>query len=170
MRFTAHQYDEAITALQDAKKQLEADGHDCSICGDSGHMAFECGNNPLLAMAMCHDIAEKSRDLHETLHQLGGFNSYMGVQLGPAKVIVPEPHQWFKVDRHWHEFPLHTIARQSWTGSTWTKTASGWQATGGDTFAYPGDSNEYRIPSTEDLGATKPPTLGEIVTALESLP
>jgi hypothetical protein len=89
MRFTVFQYDQAIQALQDAKKQLEADGNECSVCGDSGHMAFECGHNPLVAVAICRTVAKQSDALHETLHYLAGFDSAFGVQLGPAKAVLP---------------------------------------------------------------------------------
>lgn len=89
MRFTAYQYDKAIEALQDAKKQLEPDGHCCSVCGDSGHMAFECGFNPLVAVAMCKGMAETAETFHEMIHRLAGYEQAFGVQLGPARVIVP---------------------------------------------------------------------------------
>ena len=51
VRFTSAQYDEAIANLALAKDQLEPDGNSCSICGDSGHMAFECGHNPLVGIS-----------------------------------------------------------------------------------------------------------------------
>lgn len=89
MRFTADQYDEAIANLQDAKQQLAPDGNCCSVCGDSGHMAFECGHNPLVAVHICRQIAEQSDALHETLHYLAGWDSRFGVQLGPRKVVMP---------------------------------------------------------------------------------
>jgi hypothetical protein len=47
-RVTAEDYDEAIAALTDAKKQLEPDGLSCSICADGGHRAWECHHNPLV--------------------------------------------------------------------------------------------------------------------------
>jgi hypothetical protein len=90
MRFTAEQYNEAIDNLMRGRQQLEPDGNCCSICGDSGHMAFECGHNPLLAMALCRRVAEDSDGLHETLHFLAGFDQRFGVQAGPAKIILPE--------------------------------------------------------------------------------
>lgn len=89
MRFTAYQYDEAIKSLQDAKQQLEPDGNCCSICSDSGHMAWECGFNPLVAVEICRQITVGSRELHDTLHYLAGYESAFGEQLGPAKVVVP---------------------------------------------------------------------------------
>jgi hypothetical protein len=89
VRFTAEQYDRAIEALAEAKKQLEPDGNCCSVCGDSGHQAFECGHNPLVAVALCVGIADQSGDLHETLHFLAGFNNAFGVQVGPRKVVSP---------------------------------------------------------------------------------
>lgn len=90
MRFTANQYDQAIASLQAAKLQLEPDGNCCSVCGDSGHMAFECGHNPLIAVEICEQLAHESYQLHETLHRLAGFDHAFGVQLGPARVHMPE--------------------------------------------------------------------------------
>lgn len=89
MRFTQQQYDEAMQSLHDAREQLEPDGKPCACCGDSGHQAFECGHNPLVAMALCEQIAKQSYDLHETLHLIAGMEFHMGVQLGPAKVQLP---------------------------------------------------------------------------------
>ncbi len=43
-------YDEAIEALQDAKKQRK-DGNlskGCTVCWDSGHTADQCHHNPLV--------------------------------------------------------------------------------------------------------------------------
>lgn len=90
MRFTRNQYDIAIAALQRAKTQLEPDAFPCSICGDSGHMAFECGHNPLHAVLLCLEISKQSEQLHAQLHYLAGFDYAFGVQLGPAAIIVPE--------------------------------------------------------------------------------
>jgi hypothetical protein len=90
VRFTAKQYDEAIGRLVEGKQQLEPDGHCCAICGDSGHAAFECGFNPLVAMFLCREIAEQSEALHETLHYLAGYDSRFGEQLGPRKIVMPE--------------------------------------------------------------------------------
>ena len=87
MRFSVDQYVLAIESLQNGMKQLEPDGHCCSVCGDSGHMAFECGHNPLVAVALCVGIAKAADKLHEQLHYLAGFNSQFGVQLGPAKIV-----------------------------------------------------------------------------------
>ena len=89
MRFTAEQYDAAIKALQDAKSQLEPDGRCCVVCGDSGHQAFECGWNPLVAVAICRTITKQADDLHETLHTLAGYDTCMGEQVGPARVKEP---------------------------------------------------------------------------------
>ena len=88
MRFTAEQYDKAIADLELAKAQLEPDGNCCAVCG-SGHMAWDCGHNPLVAVALCQRIAAESEALHETLHYLAGHDSAFGVQVGPAKVILP---------------------------------------------------------------------------------
>lgn len=47
-RPTAEDYSEAIEALMDARNQLEPDGRNCVVCGDSGHQAWECHHNPLV--------------------------------------------------------------------------------------------------------------------------
>lgn len=88
--FTAHQYREAIAALEAGKTQLEPDGRSCSICEDTGHQAWGCGRNPLLAMRLCERIARESDALHETLHLLAGHERYMGEQVGPARVVAPD--------------------------------------------------------------------------------
>jgi hypothetical protein len=117
MRFTASQYDQAIKALFDGRTQLTPDGHCCRICHDTGHQAWECGHNPLLAMATCegiaraaetlhdrlhvieeamHDspqseeIADWREDAHDLLHHLAGHDIHMGHQVGPASVSLPE--------------------------------------------------------------------------------
>ena len=89
MRFTSQQYDKAIASLSDAKRQLEADGACCAVCGDSGHMAFECGHNPLVAVAMCQRITSDAQQLHDALHVLSGYEFAFGVQLGPARIVEP---------------------------------------------------------------------------------
>ena len=90
MRFTKEQYEAAIAALHDAMGQLEPDGRVCTICNDSGHQAWECGHNPLRAMAMCEEIAKNSDTLHETLHRLAGYDIHMGHQMGPASIVLPD--------------------------------------------------------------------------------
>lgn len=113
MRFTAAQYETAIEALRDGAGQLAPDGRNCRICHDSGHQAWECGHNPLLAMAMCEGIAKSATELHDRLHaieetalandvlepwledahghlhSLAGYDSHMGAQTGPARIVVP---------------------------------------------------------------------------------
>ena len=91
MRFTEKQYEEAIKNLQLAKAQLVPDGNNCSICEDGGHMAWECGHNPLLAVVLCNDVADLSENLHETLHILAGYDSMLGVPIGPAAIHRPQP-------------------------------------------------------------------------------
>lgn len=117
MRFSRAQYENAIDALRDAMEQLKPDGRCCVICHDSGHQAWECGHNPLVAMAICEAIAKSSgelhdqlhaiedrmdsenvddelagwrEDAHEHLHMLAGHNSHMGVGIGPARVVLPD--------------------------------------------------------------------------------
>ncbi len=89
MRFTAKQYDEAIKSLTEAKKQLDPDGDCCSVCGDGGHQAFECGFNPLVAVEMCNAIASTADEFHEMLHRLAGYDQAFGVQLGPRRIVMP---------------------------------------------------------------------------------
>lgn len=90
MRFTDEQYREAIDVLSNARTQLEPNGDNCHCCGDSGHQAFECGFNPLVAVALCGQIAAQSGVLHDTLHVLAGYATHMGEQLGPARVATLE--------------------------------------------------------------------------------
>ena len=52
MKYTSYDYKKAITALVLGETQLESDSHNCKICGDSGHQAFECQHNPLEAMRL----------------------------------------------------------------------------------------------------------------------
>jgi len=114
VRFTDEQYAKAIAHLEDARTQIKPNGNGCHCCGDSGHQAFECGHNPLVAMGMCHDIAIRAEALHDMLHKitdghelpsvvdqallnrlhaflhtLCGACTYMGVQVGPARVVLP---------------------------------------------------------------------------------
>lgn len=89
MRFTKYQYQEAIKNLALAMEQIDPNGNPCSICGDSGHMAFECGFNPLVAVTMCKLIADTSQEMHNYLHFLAGHKHAFGVQLGPARVAIP---------------------------------------------------------------------------------
>lgn len=98
MRFTAQQYQTAIINLQQGLGHLEPDGNNCTICGDSGHQAFECGFNPLYAMHSCQTVAQAARDFHETLHMLAGFTTTMGEPIGPSKVVMPDA-----VDEPTHE-------------------------------------------------------------------
>ena len=71
MRFTKHQYEEAIKNLQEGMKQLDTcdGGGYCDICGGE-HYAWECGHNPLLAMATCEGAKDAGRELHDMLHIL----------------------------------------------------------------------------------------------------
>lgn len=43
MRFTNEQYDKAIAHLQEARMQLEPDGHGCHCCGDNRYMGEQTG-------------------------------------------------------------------------------------------------------------------------------
>lgn len=113
MRFTVEQYQKAKQNIDDALTQLEPNGNGCHVCGDSGHQAFECGSNPLLAWAMCNGIAARAQELHDKLHVscicdkdnkpcpactgtvgeihnflhiLAGYETYMGESVGPAKM------------------------------------------------------------------------------------
>lgn len=109
MRYTKEQYEKAIEHLTAAMTQLEPDSYCCRICGDNGHASFECGSNPLVAVAICLAIASKADELHEKmhnwdpsmaslddelhefLHHLAGYDIYMGVQVGPAAIRDLEP-------------------------------------------------------------------------------
>lgn len=88
MRFTAKQYDDAIEALKSAKKQLIEGTQDegCEVCGGNCHPDY-CGFNPLYAQYLCNLMAEQSHQLHDTLHRMGGFETYMGEQVGIARIV-----------------------------------------------------------------------------------
>jgi hypothetical protein len=90
MPFTEQQYDKAVEALTLGRTQLAPDGLCCAICGDGGHQAWECGHNPLYAMACCEGVAKSSGDLHENLHLMMGVRTYMGETVGPANVVLPD--------------------------------------------------------------------------------
>lgn len=107
--FTPIEYDKALRAVTDARKQ-DGGGY-CEICTDSGHTAQTCGWNPLVAMVICRHVAQTARELHDLfhchgdedttpetsgefiekmhrfLHYLGGWDQHMGEQVGPAKVV-----------------------------------------------------------------------------------
>ena len=120
MRFTVVQYDRAIEALRAARKQIAPeDGFCflCRICADAGHQAWECGHNPLLAMATCEEVARHALGLHvrldtieekmndsdqsealadwredvrALLHHLAGYDRDLGSRVGPACFVVPQ--------------------------------------------------------------------------------
>lgn len=111
-RFDERQYREAIENLSDGHKQLEPDGRGCVICGGSGHQAWECGHNPLHAMALCQEVARRANrmhdrmheitqnhvvdesfqdDMHEFLHWCIGVYGQMGHMIGPRVIVLPDP-------------------------------------------------------------------------------
>lgn len=93
-QFSTEQYEQAIEALELARSQtIQGKQYEgCSICGDE-HPVYECGRNPLVAMSICADIAQHSNKLHDILHYLSGYNTFMGEGTGPAKVIVPDEEE-----------------------------------------------------------------------------
>lgn len=90
VRFTRAQYEKAIEDLRSGMEQLAPDGLGCAICTDSGHQAWECAFNPLRAMAICGAIAKQSEALHESLHWLAGYETWMGERQGPSAIVMPE--------------------------------------------------------------------------------
>lgn len=90
-KISVKQYDAAINALKLARKQKidGTEGNGCSICGGSCH-PDQCSHNPMYAITCCKNIANTSQALHEQLHYLSGFNTFMGEQIGPASVVPPE--------------------------------------------------------------------------------
>lgn len=53
--------------------------------------------------------------------------------------------RWKRADKLWSEYPIGTVARQSWTGCKWTKNERGWKAHAGDTFPIPGGADEVAV-------------------------
>lgn len=41
-------YNKAMNAMASARTQLQPDGENCAVCGDTDHQAFECHHNPLV--------------------------------------------------------------------------------------------------------------------------
>jgi hypothetical protein len=72
---TAEEYVEAIKALRDGSGQLEPDGRDCTVCGDSGHQAFECEHNPLVMARWAVSIL---------VHQWPGYMGQPEVSAAPS--------------------------------------------------------------------------------------
>lgn len=50
--FTKKDYENTIETIRLAMQQLDANGNNCSICGDNDHQAWECHFNPLVAMKL----------------------------------------------------------------------------------------------------------------------
>lgn len=88
--FTIDQYNKAIDALREAKQQL-MDGtqhRGCSIChGD--HHPDNCGMNPLFAQHLCTTISEQAKEMHDTLHLMTGYVTYMGEGVGVSRIKKP---------------------------------------------------------------------------------
>lgn len=108
MRFGVNQYDKAIEALLEGRDQLQPDSLCCRICHDSGHQAWECGHNPLYAMAVCNGLVKRANELHDCMHEVShrgavdktlsddlhaflhyviGAELHMGEMVGPRKVM-----------------------------------------------------------------------------------
>lgn len=112
MRFTADQYYKAKENIDDALQQIQPDGRHCIICHDSGHQAWECGSNPLLAWALCNYIQLQAQNLHDEMHSmetpskemieklhefmhfLAGYDRHMGEGTGPAKMRTLSDDIW----------------------------------------------------------------------------
>jgi len=88
--FTIEQYNTAIEALQAAKKQLqdETQGDGCAVCGGNCH-PDTCGWNPLYAQHLCNTLQQQAHGMHETLHRMAGFDTYMGEAVGIGSIKKP---------------------------------------------------------------------------------
>lgn len=98
MRFTKAHYERAIRDLTDAMTQLEPNGNGCHCCGDSGHQAFECGWNPLVAMALCEHIASNANNLHDKVHaQVDDRTKPLTTRqlVDHYRLIIEEHHEFF---------------------------------------------------------------------------
>lgn len=97
-RFTKEQYEQAIKDLQDGLTQLEPNGHGCHICGDSGHQAWECGSNPLYAIAVCRAVADRATELHEAMHRLEEIgeltNANVALHKGMTAALLVTLHEF----------------------------------------------------------------------------
>lgn len=88
--FTVEQYDKAIENLQAAKKQLIDKTQDkgCEVCGGCCH-PDQCWHNPLYAQYLCNTLSSQANEMHETLHRMSGFHTYMGEPVGVARIVEP---------------------------------------------------------------------------------
>lgn len=91
VNFTIEEYDQAIDALTNARKQLTEDTqhNGCLVCGGDHH-PDTCGFNPLYAQHLCNLMSEQCHDLHETMHLMSGFHTYMGESVGIASIRSPK--------------------------------------------------------------------------------
>ncbi len=59
--------------------------------------------------------------------------------------------QWVDRDQSvsWSDYPLGTLARESWGAGHWIRVKSGWKWNGGSTFSQPGAANQVSLPSED---------------------
>jgi hypothetical protein len=69
LRITKQQYEEMIADLQKGMTQLEPDGNYCAICTDSGHQAWECRFNPVVAFRQRDQLLSLVARIHDQLHE-----------------------------------------------------------------------------------------------------
>jgi len=50
VQISLDKYAKATLSIIRAETQLEPDGNNCAVCGDSGHQAWECHHNPVAMM------------------------------------------------------------------------------------------------------------------------
>lgn len=76
MAFTQEDYKDAIEALTRASTQLAPDGLCCAVCGDNGHQAWECYQNPLVILNRYKKVEAVADEWHEQLHIVLGYDRY----------------------------------------------------------------------------------------------
>jgi len=73
-----------------------------------------------------------------------------GFMAGPK--CGTDANGWQPAFGAWADYPIGTLARESWSGATWEKTSRGWKALGGSTFPRPACSDQVKTPNAEVTG------------------
>ena len=104
--FKTAEYSEAMQMLMAGWGQLRPDGNNCAICGDSGHQAWECHQNPLVIIRRVKAAESKWRCFHcgEVFDDSEAARQHFGniPSATPRCILCPHrdeckvPNQWRK--------------------------------------------------------------------------
>lgn len=91
-------------------------------------------------------------DIEGALTAPGPEGPTQETRAGHETSIAPKVRTFERASKAWAQYPIGTIAQQSWTGCKWTKTERGWKAHAGDTFPIPGGADQVLLPESETSG------------------